>query len=144
MRKMMKLGVLCCTLMLALVLASFTEKPLEDPTLEGTWIEVFYEFNFDAGKVESMKYNFNAMLSNQEKWIYTAQGENQYNLKTSYFHRGEGFVEDGDFDIKVVNGMYITEFDSNFKVVELTADKLVVECYNDTTLKERKTFKRSK
>ncbi len=36
------------------------------------------------------------------------------------------------------------EIDSNVKVVELTADKLVAECYNDTTLKERKTFKRSK
>ena len=144
MKNLLKWGAGLCTVMLALVLASFTEKPQdEEPALEGTWVEVFYEFNFDAGKVESKTYKFEAMLSNQEKWYFTKTGDNKYNLKATYFARKEGgFVEDGEWDITVVDNKYVTEFTDNFKIVELTEDKLVIECYNEQTLKERKTFKR--
>ena len=118
MKKLMKLGTFFCTVMLAFMLASFTEKPQDEPNLEGTWVEVFYEFNFDAGRVET-------------------------NVTMTYFARNSGgFITDGDWDIDVVDNMFVTEFTDNFKIKELTEDKLVVECYNGDTLKERKTFKK--
>lgn len=146
MKKFLKLGATLCTLMLALMLSSFTTKQAqEEAPLEGVWIEVFYEFNFDAGKVETKTYKFDAFLSNQEKWHIDKTGDNKYHLYMTYFARKSGgFIDDGDstFDITVVDNRYVTEFNDNYKIVELTEDKLVVECYNDTTLKERKTFKR--
>ena len=143
MKKLMKLGTFFCTVMLAFILASFTEKPQEEPNLEGTWVEVFYEFNFDAGRVETKNYSFTAMLSNQEVWYFKALGGNKYNVTMTYFARNSGgFITDGDWDIDVVDNMFVTEFTDNFKIKELTEDKLVVECYNGDTLKERKTFKK--
>lgn len=143
MKKLMKLGTFFCTVMLALVLASFTEKPQDVPNLEGTWVEVFYEFNFDAGRVETKTYSFTAMLSNQEVWYFKALGGNKYNVTMTYFARNSGgFITDGDWDIDVVDNLFVTEFTDNFKIKELTEDKLVVECYNGDTLKERKTFKK--
>lgn len=143
MKNLLKMGAVLCTMILGMIVTATEAKAQDVANLKGTWIEVFYEFNFDAGKVESKAYKFEAMLSNQEKWIYTAKGDNKFNLQTLYFARKEGgFVEDGDFDITVVNNKYVTEFTDNFKITKLTEDELVVECYNEQTLKERKTFKK--
>ena len=143
MKKLFNLSAALCLMVLSLFMSSFTTVSNDEPTLEGTWVEVFYEFNFDGGKVESKTYKFDAMLSNQEKWYFTAKGENQYNLKVTYFHRNSGgFIEDGDWDITVKDNAYATEFTDNFKITKLTEDELVIECYNGTTLKERKSFKK--
>ena len=90
MKKLMKLGTIFCTVMLAFMLASFTEKPQDEPNLEGTWVEVFYEFNFDAGRVETKNYSFTAMLSNQEVWYFKALGGNKYKVTMTYFARNSG------------------------------------------------------
>lgn len=143
MKKLLKMGAVLCTMILGMIVTATEAKAQDVANLNGTWIEVFYEFNFDAGKVESKTYKFEAMLSNQEKWIFAAKGDTKFNLQTLYFARNDGgFVEDGDFDINVVDNKFVTEFTDNFKITKLTADELVIECYNDKTLKERKTFKK--
>lgn len=146
MKKFIKLGAVLCTVMLALMLASFTQKPQdEEPALEGTWYEVFYEFNFDGNNVKTKKYNFGSWLSNQERWVFTAKGENEYTVTWDHWHlKSHKFIDDGSYDIKVVDSKFVTEFEENFKITNYTGNSFVLECYNGNVMKERKTFRKAK